>query len=48
MVYLTHFDSGLVVDGSAPFPVISIRVDRGTSCYDIMMYIDAAPGPINF
>lgn len=39
---LMHFDSGLVVDG-AQFPVISIPVDRGTACYDIMMYINAAP-----
>jgi len=39
---LTHFDSGLVVD-RAQFPVISIPVDRGTSCYDIMMYINAVP-----
>jgi hypothetical protein len=37
-----HFDSGLVVDG-AQFPVISILVDRGTSCFDIMMIINAAP-----
>lgn len=44
---LTHFDSGPVND-DAQFPVISIPVDRGTSCFDIIMYINAAPGPVNF
>lgn len=39
---LTHFDSGLV-DGGAQFPAISIPVDRGTSCFDIIMNINAAP-----
>lgn len=40
---LMHFDSGLVAAGSQ-FPVISVSVDRGTLCYDILMYINAAPG----
>ena len=44
---LTHFDSGLVVDG-AKFPVISIPVDRGTSCYDIMMYTNAVPATSSY
>jgi len=39
---LTHFDSGLVSDGS-DFPAISISVDRGTACYDVRIDIIASP-----
>jgi len=39
---LMHFDSGLIPD-SSQFPEISISVDRGTSCYDILMSIIASP-----
>jgi hypothetical protein len=39
---LTHFDSGLVPD-SSQFPAISISVDRGSACYDILMSVIASP-----
>jgi hypothetical protein len=39
---LMLFDSGLVPD-SSQFPAISISVDRGTSCFDILMSIIASP-----
>jgi hypothetical protein len=39
---LTLFDSGLILD-SSQFPAISISVDRGTSCFDILMNIIASP-----
>lgn len=37
----TRFDSALISDGSQ-FPGISIWVDRGTECYDILMGINAS------
>lgn len=40
---LMHFDSGLVPE-SSQFPAISISLDRGTACYDILLNISAKPG----
>ena len=37
-----HFNSGLVVDDSQ-FPIISITVDRGTTCFDILLNVVADP-----
>lgn len=42
-----HLDSGLIPGGSG-FPGISIAVDRGTPCFDIMMKIEAAAQDADF
>jgi hypothetical protein len=39
---LMLFDSGLIPD-SSQFPEITISVDRGTSCFDVLMNIIASP-----
>jgi len=37
-----HFNSGLIQDDSQ-FPIISITVDRGTTCFDILLDVVADP-----
>ena len=37
-----HFNSGLIQDDSQ-FPIISITVDRGTTCFDILLHVVADP-----